>query len=52
MSGEEIWITGIGACSALGPDAQALADALESGRSGVRLHAGDPGRAHCRRRCR
>ncbi|ALV05298.1 beta-ketoacyl-[acyl-carrier-protein] synthase family protein [Roseateles depolymerans] len=44
MSGEEIWITGIGACSALGPDADSLADALESGVSGVRLHAGDPER--------
>ncbi|SEL84299.1 3-oxoacyl-[acyl-carrier-protein] synthase II [Roseateles sp. YR242] len=44
MSGEEIWITGIGACSALGPDADALAEALEAGRSGVRLHPGEPSR--------
>jgi len=44
MHGEAIWITGIGACSALGTDAEALADALEAGRSGVRLHAGDPAR--------
>lgn len=41
---EPVWITGLGACSALGPDADALADALEQGRSGVRLQPGAPGR--------
>lgn len=32
-----VWITGLGACSALGDGAEALADALEQQRSGVRL---------------
>lgn len=41
---ETVWITGIGACSALGPDAESLADALEQGRSGVRLQPGDAAR--------
>ncbi|MBO9686865.1 MAG: beta-ketoacyl-[acyl-carrier-protein] synthase family protein [Mitsuaria chitosanitabida] len=41
---EAIWITGIGACSALGPDADALADALEQGRSGIALQPGEPTR--------
>jgi 3-oxoacyl-[acyl-carrier-protein] synthase II len=39
---EAVWITGIGACSALGPDADALADALAQGRSGIALQPGDP----------
>jgi 3-oxoacyl-[acyl-carrier-protein] synthase II len=39
---EAVWITGVGACSALGHSADALAGALEQGRSGVRLHDGDP----------
>ena len=42
MSREAAWITGIGACSALGPDADALADALSQGRSGIALQPGDP----------
>lgn len=41
-SHEPVWITGLGACSALGADATALAEALEQGRSGVRLQAGAP----------
>jgi 3-oxoacyl-[acyl-carrier-protein] synthase II len=44
MRREPVWITGIGACSALGTDAQALADALESGRSGITSQPGDPAR--------
>ena len=44
MSREAVWITGVGACSALGMGATALADALEQGRSGVRLQAGQPER--------
>ncbi|UXH79228.1 beta-ketoacyl-[acyl-carrier-protein] synthase family protein [Roseateles amylovorans] len=44
MSAEQIWITGIGAFSALGPDADALAQALETGHSGVSLQPGDPAR--------
>ncbi len=44
MSAEQIWITGIGALSALGPDADALAQALEAGRSGVSLQPGEPSR--------
>lgn len=41
---EPVWITGIGACSALGESADALAEALEAGRSGVSLQPGDPAR--------
>lgn len=44
MSVEAVWITGIGACSALGPDAAALADALAQGRSGIALQPGEPTR--------
>ena len=44
MAREAVWITGVGACSALGMGAIALADALEQGHSGVRLHAGEPKR--------
>ena len=43
-SSEPLWITGIGAVSALGSDADCLAQSLEAGRSGVRLQAGDPER--------
>jgi len=41
---QHVWVTGLGACSALGPTAEALAEALEQGRSGVRRHAGKPER--------
>lgn len=44
MSAEAVWITGIGACCALGPDAASLADALAQGRSGISLQPGDPAR--------
>ncbi|MDH0864131.1 beta-ketoacyl-[acyl-carrier-protein] synthase family protein [Mitsuaria sp. GD03876] len=44
MSVEAVWITGIGACSALGPDAGSLADALAQGRSGIALQPGEPTR--------
>ena len=38
---DAVWITGLGACCALGQDAETVADALEQGRSGVRLQPGD-----------
>lgn len=41
---ETVWVTGLGACSALGSSVEALTEAVELGRSGVRLHAGDPSR--------
>jgi 3-oxoacyl-[acyl-carrier-protein] synthase II len=44
MNAEAVWITGIGACSALGPDADSFADALAQGRSGIALQPGDPAR--------
>ncbi len=44
MNAEAVWITGIGACSALGPDAASFADALAQGRSGIALQPGDPAR--------
>ncbi|WP_377157681.1 beta-ketoacyl-[acyl-carrier-protein] synthase family protein [Roseateles sp. UC29_93] len=44
MSPEAVWITGIGACSALGPDADSLAEALAQGRSGITLQPGEPTR--------
>ncbi|PIM54082.1 hypothetical protein CS062_06325 [Roseateles chitinivorans] len=44
MSAQAVWITGIGACSALGPDAASFADALAQGRSGIALQPGDPAR--------
>ncbi|HEY1396866.1 beta-ketoacyl-[acyl-carrier-protein] synthase family protein [Roseateles sp.] len=44
MSAEAVWITGIGAYSALGPDADSLAEALVQGRSGITLQPGEPTR--------
>ena len=44
MSPPRVWITGLGACSALGPTAEALAEALEQGHSGVRRFGGDAAR--------
>ncbi len=44
MTADSVWITGIGACSALGPDAASFADALAQGRSGIALQPGDPAR--------
>ncbi|RZI55637.1 MAG: beta-ketoacyl-ACP synthase, partial [Rubrivivax sp.] len=44
MSPDAVWITGIGACSALGPDADSLALALAEGRSGITLQPGEPTR--------
>lgn len=38
----DVWITGLGALSALGPGADTLADALQAGRSGVTAHPGSP----------
>lgn len=44
MRPEPVWITGLGACSALGVGAQALADALDSARSGITRQEGEPAR--------